>query len=157
MEPSAIIDEVKNAILRGRGGAGFPPAKCSTPEDVVNRGYLAINCDKQTRDFQDRLLVDFDPHRLGRHCHRAGPANWTRVLLHSWEYPSQAITMQRAIDEAEMGVFGGNGLLGKCDFDELPLHRGAGPSVVKTGLLEAIEGRRGWPRLNPPSRRSRSL
>ena len=65
MEPSAIIDEVKNAILRGRGGAGFPAGmKWSflPPEDGQPR-YLAINCDEaEPGTFKDRLLVDFDPH-----------------------------------------------------------------------------------------------
>lgn len=159
MEPSAIIDEVKNAILRGRGGAGFPAGmKWSflPPEDGQPR-YLAINCDEaEPGTFKDRLLVDFDPHLV---LEGIAIACWACKLDHAYffirgEYPSQAITMQRAIDEAyEMGVFGGNGLLGKCDFKvDCTLHRGAGAYICgeETGLLEAIEGRRGWPRLKPP-------
>ena len=63
--------------------------------------------------------------------------------------------MEQAIQEAyEMGIFGPKGLMGGAtDFAvECHLHRGAGAYICgeETGLLEAIEGKRGWPRLKPP-------
>ena len=87
MEPSAIIDEVKNAILRGRGGAGFPAGMKWTflpPEDGQPR-YLAINCDEaEPGTFKDRLLVDFDPHLvLEGIAIAAGPASWTMPTFSS--------------------------------------------------------------------------
>ena len=98
--------------------------------------------------FKDRLLVDFDPHLV---LEGIAIACWACKLDHAYffirgEYPSQAITMQRAIDEvAKMGVFGGNAQ-GACDFQSrLHAAPAAGAYICgeETGLLEAIEGRRG--------------
>ena len=64
-KPEEIVEEVKGAVLRGRGGAGFPAGlKWSfLPDPDGGRRYLAINCDEaEPGTFKDRLLVDFDPH-----------------------------------------------------------------------------------------------
>ena len=65
MEPKDIIDVVKDAELRGRGGAGFPAGmKWSflPPQDGGQR-FLAINCDEsEPATFKDQVLTEFDPH-----------------------------------------------------------------------------------------------
>ena len=64
-DPKDLVEEVKAAVLRGRGGAGFPCGlKWSfLPDPDGGRRYLAINCDEaEPGTFKDRLLVDFDPH-----------------------------------------------------------------------------------------------
>ena len=64
-KPADLVEEVKGAVLRGRGGAGFPAGlKWSfLPESDGGRRYLAINCDEaEPGTFKDRLLVDYDPH-----------------------------------------------------------------------------------------------
>ncbi|MFK7961231.1 MAG: NADH-quinone oxidoreductase subunit NuoF [Phycisphaerales bacterium] len=159
MDRGELVDLVKGAQLRGRGGAGFPAGlKWSfLPEPDGGRRYLAINCDEaEPGTFKDRLLVDFDPHLVLEGiaiCCYACQLDTAYFFIRG-EYRHQATTMQRAIDEAyAKGVFGGNGLLGKSDFKvECHLHRGAGAYICgeETGLLEAVEGRRGWPRLKPP-------
>jgi NADH-quinone oxidoreductase subunit F len=159
-KPEDLVDEVKAANLRGRGGAGFPAGlKWSfLPEADGGRRYLAINCDEaEPGTFKDRLLVDFDPHLV---LEGIAIACWacrldTAYFFIRGEYHHQAKVFQRAIDEAyENGIFGPQGLLrGKTDFKvECHLHRGAGAYICgeETGLLEAVEGKRGWPRIKPP-------
>ena len=159
-KPEEIIEEVKGAVLRGRGGAGFPAGlKWSfLPDADGGRRYLAVNCDEaEPGTFKDRLLCDFDPHLvlegIAIACYACRLD--TAYFFIRGEYHHQAKVMQRAIDEAyEHGVFGKQGLLkGKTDFAvDCHLHRGAGAYICgeETGLLEAVEGKRGWPRIKPP-------
>jgi NADH-quinone oxidoreductase subunit F len=160
MQPSEIVNQVKDANLRGRGGAGFPAGLKWTflpPPDGKTR-YLCINCDEaEPGTFKDRLLVDFDPHLVLEGIAIACYACQldTAFFFIRGEYHHQAKVMQRAIDEAyAKGIFGGKGLMnGASGFKlECHLHRGAGAYICgeETGLLEAIEGKRGWPRIKPP-------
>jgi NADH-quinone oxidoreductase subunit F len=160
MQPGEVVNIVKDANLRGRGGAGFPAGLKWTflpPPDGKTR-YLCINCDEaEPGTFKDRLLVDFDPHLILEGIAIACYACQldTAFFFIRGEYHHQAKVMQRAIDEAyAKGIFGGKGLLnGASTFKvECYLHRGAGAYVCgeETGLLEAIEGKRGWPRIKPP-------
>ena len=160
MDPSDLVELIKNAELRGRGGAGFP---CGVkwgflPEPDGGRRYLAINCDEaEPGTFKDRLLVDYDPHQV---LEGIAIACWacrldTAYFFIRGEYRHQARVMEQAIREAyEMGIFGSQGLMkGATNFAvECHLHRGAGAYICgeETALLEAVEGKRGWPRLKPP-------
>ena len=159
MKPEQVVDQVKESQLRGRGGAGFPCGLKWTflPPPDGGRRYLAVNCDEaEPGTFKDRMLVDFDPHLILEGVAIACYACRldTAYFFIRGEYHEQAKTMQRAIDEAyEHGIFGKPGLMGKSDFSvEMYLHRGAGAYICgeETGLLEAIEGKRGWPRIKPP-------
>ncbi len=161
LEPAQVLATVKDAVLRGRGGAGFPAGlKWSflAPEDGKGSRYLCINCDEaEPGTFKDRLLVDFDPHLI---LEGIAIACWACKLDVAYffirgEYHHQARVMERAIQEAYgAGVFGQQGLMrGKQKFAvECYVHRGAGAYICgeETGLLEAIEGKRGWPRVKPP-------
>jgi len=160
IEPSEIVNMVKDAGLRGRGGAGFP---CGLKWTFLPRGYegpqyLAVNADEsEPATFKDRLFFDFDPHQL---LEGIAISCWacrlqTAYIYIRGEYHEQAKYLRRAIDEAyKHGIFGGKGLLnGAVDFKvECYLHRGAGAYVCgeETGLLESLEGKRGWPRIKPP-------
>ncbi len=160
MRPEAVVDLVKESQLRGRGGAGFPCGLKWTflPEPDGGRRYLTVNCDEaEPGTFKDRLLCDFDPHLILEGVAIACYACRldTAFFFIRGEYHHQAKTVQAAIDEAyENGIFGKQGLLrGKSDFAvECHLHRGAGAYICgeETGLLEAVEGKRGWPRVKPP-------
>jgi NADH-quinone oxidoreductase subunit F len=160
LEPSKIVELVKESQLRGRGGAGFPCGLKWTflPPPDGGRRYLAVNCDEaEPGTFKDRLLVDFDPHLVleGIAIACAACRLDTAYFFIRGEYHHQAKVMQRAIDEAYAnGIFGPQGLLrGKSTFAvDCHLHRGAGAYICgeETGLLEAIEGKRGWPRIKPP-------
>ncbi len=161
MEPAKVVALVKDAVLRGRGGAGFPAGlKWSflAPEDGKGSRYLCINCDEaEPGTFKDRLLCDFDPHLI---LEGIAIACWACKLDVAYffirgEYHHQAKVMERAIEQAyQAGIFGKQGLLrGKVKHAvECHVHRSAGAYICgeETGLLEAIEGKRGWPRVKPP-------
>ena len=160
MDRTAVIDEVKAAELRGRGGAGFPAGmKWSfLPPADGERRYLAINADEsEPATFKDRLLIDFDPHQVIEGiaiCMYACQLD-TGYFYMRGEYHAQRPVLERAFKEAyENGIFGPNSRLGKINGrdPQLFLHRGAGAYVCgeETGLLESLEGKRGWPRIKPP-------
>ena len=160
MKPAAVVDLIKDSQLRGRGGAGFPCGLKWTflPEPDGGRRYLAVNCDEaEPCTFKDRLLIDFDPHLvlegIAITCYACGLD--TAYFFIRGEYRKQAKIVQNAIDEAyEHGIFGKKGLMkGKSDFAvECYLHLSAGAYICgeETGMLECIEGKRGWPRIKPP-------
>ncbi len=160
MTPAQIVDMVKESQLRGRGGAGFPCGLKWTflPPPDGGRRYLAINCDEaEPGTFKDRLLCDFDPHIILEGIAIACYACQldTAYFFIRGEYHHQAHVVEHAIKEAyDNGIFGKQGLLkGKNKFAvECYLHRSAGAYICgeETGLLEAIEGKRGWPRIKPP-------
>jgi len=160
-EPGDLVAMIKDAQLRGRGGAGFPCGlKWSflPAQDDSGRRYMAINCDEaEPGTFKDRLLIDFDPHLV---LEGIAIACYACQLDTAWffirsEYHHQTRVVEQAIKEAyETGIFGSKGLLsGKSTFAvECYLHRSAGAYICgeETALLEAIEGKRGWPRVKPP-------
>lgn len=160
MDRSDLVNAVKDSQLRGRGGAGFPCGlKWSfLPEPDGGRRYLAVNCDEaEPGTFKDRLLCDFDPHivleGIAIACYACQLD--TAYFFIRGEYHHQAKVMENAIREAyDNGIFGSPGLMrGKSNFVvDCYLHRGAGAYICgeETGLLEAIEGKRGWPRIKPP-------
>ncbi|MEX0777710.1 MAG: NADH-quinone oxidoreductase subunit NuoF [Phycisphaeraceae bacterium] len=160
MAPKEVIDLVKASELRGRGGAGFPAGlKWSflPPEDGKPR-YLTVNADEsEPGTFKDRLLLDFDPHLMLEGiaiCMHACRLDTAYIYIRG-EYHHQARTTQRALDEAYANkIFGEGSILGKIA-DRWPqcyVHRGAGAYICgeETGLLESLEGKRGWPRIKPP-------
>jgi NADH-quinone oxidoreductase subunit F len=160
MDPKAIVDVVKASELRGRGGAGFPCGLKWTflPPADGGRRYLAVNCDEaEPGTFKDRLLCDFDPHLILEGIAIACYACQldTAYFFIRGEYHHEADVVQHAIAEAyARGIFGKQGLLrGKRKFAvECYMHISAGAYICgeETGLLEAIEGKRAWPRIKPP-------
>ncbi len=158
--PEEIVEVVKAAELRGRGGAGFPCGVKWTflPEPDGKQRFLCVNCDEaEPGTFKDRLLVDFDPHSVIEGIAIACYACQldTVFFFMRGEWAKQAKIMQHAINEAyEHGIFGSQGILnGASSFAvECTLHRGAGAYICgeETALLEAVEGKRGWPRIKPP-------
>ncbi|MBL9140455.1 MAG: NADH-quinone oxidoreductase subunit NuoF [Phycisphaerae bacterium] len=159
-QPAQLVDQVKAAVVRGRGGAGFPAGlKWSflPPPDGGPR-YLCVNCDEaEPGTFKDRLLVDFDPHLVLEGIAISAYAAQLGVVYFfiRGEYHHQAKVFQKAIDEAYAnGIFGPKGLMnGRSKHAvEVVLHRSAGAYICgeETALLEAVEGKRGWPRVKPP-------
>ncbi|MBT4529635.1 MAG: NADH-quinone oxidoreductase subunit NuoF [Phycisphaerae bacterium] len=160
MKPEDVVDIVKAAELRGRGGAGFPCGVKWTflPDPDGETRYLCVNCDEaEPGTFKDRLLVDFDPHSviegIAIACYACKLDTAFFFMRGEWE--AQAKIMQNAINEAYTnGIFGSQGIMnGASEFAiECTLHRGAGAYICgeETALLEAVEGKRGWPRIKPP-------
>jgi len=160
MEPREVVDLVKQAEIRGRGGAGFPMGvkwSFMPPKDGDPR-YVAVNADEsEPGTFKDRLLIDFDPHLVLESiaiCMYANECDMAYFYIRG-EYHHQRHVFQKAIKEAyENHVFGENSRIGRIN-DRDPhiiIHRGAGAYICgeETGLLESLEGKRGWPRIKPP-------
>jgi NADH-quinone oxidoreductase subunit F len=160
LEPKAVIDLVKASELRGRGGAGFPAGlKWSflPPEDGKRR-FLAVNADEsEPGTFKDRLLLDFDPHLMLEGiaiCMHACRLDTAYVYIRG-EYHLQARVVENALREAYANkIFGPGSALKQINGrdPECFVHRGAGAYICgeETGLLESLEGKRGWPRIKPP-------
>jgi len=173
MAPGDVVEEVKKAVLRGRGGAGFPAGvkwgflppvpEGKVPGEPGAERYLAVNADEsEPGTFKDRLLMDFDPHLMLEGiaiCCYACRLNRAYVFIRG-EYHHQAHVVEEAIREAyEHGIFGESGLInseantgGDRFRVDCYLHRSAGAYICgeETGLLEGLEGKRGWPRIKPP-------
>ncbi|MDP2916138.1 MAG: NADH-quinone oxidoreductase subunit NuoF [Candidatus Aminicenantes bacterium] len=156
-KPEQVIDEVKKASLRGRGGAGFPAGlKWSfVPQKTDKPKYLCVNADEgEPGTFKDRSIMAHDPHLLIEGIIIAAYAVGihTAYIYIRGEYELIARRLEGAIGEAYAKGYLGKNILG-IGFDlELYVHRGAGAYICgeETGLLESLEGKRGNPRLKPP-------
>jgi len=153
----AIVSEVKNSGLRGRGGAGFPTGlKWSfMPKQVGDRPhYLVVNADEsEPGTCKDREIMRHDPHLFIEGCLIAAFAMGAHAcyVYVRGEFVREREHLQTAADEAyEAGLIGRNNVHG-WDFD-LVVHHGAGAYICgeETALLESLEGKKGMPRLKPP-------
>jgi NADH-quinone oxidoreductase subunit F len=153
--PAAIIDEVKAAGLRGRGGAGFPTGvKWGFLAEATPR-YLVVNADEsEPGSFKDRQLLERDPHQL---IEGIAITSYALGVHHAFvyvrgEYARPARRLQRAIDEALGAGYLGADVLGSGFGLDVTVHLGAGAYICgeETALLNSLEGRRGEPRLRPP-------
>jgi NADH-quinone oxidoreductase subunit F len=157
MDRQAVIDEVKKANLRGRGGAGFPAGtKWSFLPADRKTTYLCVNADEsEPGTFNNRCIMELDPHLLLEGIQIAGYATRTTTafIYIRVEYHKAYRILQKALDEAyAAGLFGRN-IMGHSGFSmDCYIHRGAGAYVCgeETGLIESLEGKRGWPRVKPP-------
>ena len=154
----AIVTEIKESGLRGRGGAGFPAGvKWSfMPKEIGDRPhYLVVNADEsEPGTCKDREIMRYDPHILLEGCLVAGFAMGahTAYIYIRGEFYDEASHIQQAIDEAYAGgLIGADACGSGWDFD-IHLHRGAGAYICgeETALLESLEGKKGQPRLKPP-------
>ncbi len=158
MKADEIVKTVIDSGLRGRGGAGFSAGQkwSFIPKEKKGPHYLAVNFDEsEPGTFKDRYLADYDPHQLLEGIAIASLATQCDVayIFIRGEYHRQAKVLERAIAEAyQHGIFGQQGMLGGNAKLECHVHRGAGAYICgeETGLLEALEGKRGWPRNKPP-------
>jgi len=158
MSSEDIIRTVTESGLRGRGGAGFSAGQkwSFIPKQKQCPHYLVVNADEaEPGTFKDRYLIDHDPHQLLEGLAIASIAAQCDIayIFVRGEYHRQAKVLHRAIHEAyEHRIFGPQGILGSSRKLDCYVHRGAGAYICgeETGLLEAIEGKRGWPRNKPP-------
>jgi len=159
MGPGDVLQVVKDANLRGRGGAGFPaglkwslvPQGPSSPD----MKYVVCNADEmEPGTFKDNWLLRGNPHQVIEGMLLAAYAIGARegyVFLRG-EYTEQAARMARAMGEAEAAGLLGERILNSGFTFRLHLHLSAGRYMCgeETGLLNALEGRRASPRSKPP-------
>jgi NADH-quinone oxidoreductase subunit F len=158
MKAEDVIRIVTESGLRGRGGAGFSAGQkwSFIPKEKKGPHYLAVNADEsEPGTFKDRYLIDYDPHQMLEGIAIAAKATQCDVayVYIRGEYHRQAKVLEQAIREAyEKKIFGAQGVFGSGYKLECYVHRGAGAYICgeETGLLESLEGKRGWPRNKPP-------
>ncbi|MEG2957178.1 MAG: SLBB domain-containing protein, partial [Christensenellaceae bacterium] len=157
MTPSDIVNEVKEAGLRGRGGGGYPAGRKWEQVAAQKEPIKYVVCNGDEGDpgaFMDRSIMEGDAHRMIEGMMIAGIAAGAHegyVYVRA-EYPLAVKRLQVAIDAARtQGLLGKNILGSGFDFD-LKINQGAGAFVCGEGsaLTASIEGNRGMPRVKPP-------
>ena len=153
----AIVQEMIDSGLRGRGGAGFPTGRkwSFMPKPGKFPHYLVVNADEsEPGTCKDRDILRFEPHKLIEGCLIAGFAIHAHVgyIYIRGEFYQEAVHLEEAIAQAyKEGLLGKNAAGSGWDFD-LYVHRGAGAYICgeETAQLSSIEGGKGLPRLKPP-------
>jgi NADH-quinone oxidoreductase subunit F len=148
LEPEDVLAELQKSGIRGRGGAGFA---MGTKASFIPKGdmdkYVVCNADEsEPGTFKDRELMQKNPHLLIEGICIAAyavGANKAFIFIRG-EYDLQATILEEALEEAKAAD-----MIGDLD---LWVHRGAGAYICgeETALLDALEGKRGNPRLKPP-------
>ena len=158
-DPGWIIDEIKKAELRGRGGAGFPTGqKWEMARKTRNHSikkYIVCNADEgDPGAYMDRSLLEGNPHLILEGIIIAGIAiSATQGFIYvRSEYPLALKHTMIAIRQArDLGILGENILSTGINFN-IEIVRGAGAFVCgeETALIKSIEGQMGQPRQRPP-------
>jgi formate dehydrogenase iron-sulfur subunit len=157
MDQAAIVEEVFNSGLRGRGGAGFPTGiKWRTVLNAPgDRMYIVCNADEgDSGTYADRMIMEGDPFVLIEGMTIAGlavGATMGYIYIRS-EYPHAFRTMQQAIAIAQKNGYLGPNVASSGRAFDLEARMGAGAYICgeETSLLESLEGKRGQIRPKPP-------
>ncbi len=155
--PSQLIEMVKQAGLRGRGGAGFATGvKWSfIPKNEEIPKYLVCNSDEsEPGTFKDRLIIEKDPHQLIEGITLASYAIGakTAFIYCRGEFYKGIKRLRDAIETAAKKGYVGNSILGTSYSLNIIVHPGAGAYIAgeETAQLNSLEGYRATPRLKPP-------
>ena len=160
LAPEEIIDMLKQAKVLGRGGAMFPiglkweftRGASGSPAEK----HIIANADEsEPGTFKDRGLMEEDPFSLVEAMIIAG---YTVGAENGWifvrgEYPRSYARLSNAVQKARDAGYLGRNILGREGFSfDIEMRLGAGAYICgeETALFEAIEGKRGFPRIKPP-------
>jgi NADH-quinone oxidoreductase subunit F len=155
-KPDEVIDLVKKAVVRGRGGAGFPAGiKWGFIPKAPGIKYVVINADEsEAGTFKDRELIEYNPHQMIEGALIAAYAIGATAVYCYFRGEFLKVTQnfeQALVDGYADNVIGQNifGSGFNCDFYS---HYGAGAYICgeETALLESLEGKLGQPRVRPP-------
>lgn len=157
MSGSEIINELQEAGLRGRGGAGFPTwRKLKFAYDADGDiKYIVCNADEgEPGTNKDRILLSTDPCSVFEGMIIAGKAvdSYVGFIYLRAEYSYLVPILEAALESSRSAGCLGKNIMGSgFDFD-IKLRSGAGAYVCgeETALFESIEGKRGEPRFRPP-------
>jgi NADH-quinone oxidoreductase subunit F len=154
--PVDVINVVKEAGLRGRGGAGFPTGVKwgFLPKDVYPR-YLCCNADEsEPGTFNNHQIIDKNPHQLIEGVALAAYAiECQKAFIYiRGEFAAGARRLEQAIADATARGFLGKNVFGTDVTIDIVVSRGAGAYICgeETALMESLEGKIGQPRLKPP-------
>jgi NADH:ubiquinone oxidoreductase subunit F (NADH-binding)/NADH:ubiquinone oxidoreductase subunit E len=156
-EADAVLAELDAAQLKGMGGAGFPAVRkwrTVRANKEATRKYIVCNADEsEPATIKDRGIIASVPHLLVEGMAIAGVVTGARegIIYIRHEYAREAEALQRAIDTARAEGALGERVLGSGSSFELEIFVSPGGYICgeETALLEALEGKRGQPRLKP--------
>ena len=155
--PEEVIETIKKAGLRGRGGAGFPTGmKWGFARNYqAEKKFVVCNADEgDPGAFMDRSIMEGDPHSVIEAmmiCGYCIGSNNGLIYIRA-EYPLAVHRLRVAIKQArELGLLGSNIFGTDFSFD-IEIRYGAGAFVCgeETALIHSMEGKRGEPTLKPP-------
>jgi NADH-quinone oxidoreductase subunit F len=157
MTPAQVVSEIKVAGLVGRGGAAFPTGVKleMTASAPAEERFIVCNGDEsEPGTFKDRVLMEGDPFSVLEGMTVSAYAAGARqgYLYVRGEYPRAQKILRQALETARRGGFLGEDILGTGFCFDIEVHSGAGAYICgeETALFEAIEGKRGFPRIKPP-------
>ena len=157
LTPADVTAQVKDANLRGRGGAGFGTGMKwgFLPKDSDKPVYLCCNADEsEPGTFKDRAIIEHDTHVLleGILISSYAIGAHTAYIYIRGEFAYGAQCLERAIAAAYANGLLGRNILGSGFDLDVYVHRGAGAYICgeETGLIESLEGKRAYPRIKPP-------
>ncbi|MFJ6690328.1 MULTISPECIES: NAD(P)H-dependent oxidoreductase subunit E [unclassified Streptomyces] len=155
--PAAVIREVTDAGLVGRGGAAFPTGRKwqATAAQPDHPHYLVCNADEsEPGTFKDRVLMEGDPYALIEAMTIAAYATGAHrgYLYLRGEYPRALARLTHAVEQSRTRGLLGDDVLGQGYAFDIEIRRGAGAYICgeETALFNSIEGHRGEPRSKPP-------
>lgn len=151
--PDAVITEVENSGLRGRGGGGFPTGKKwrSVSKHKGGKSYVICNGDEgDPGAFMDRSVMEGDPHKLleGMAIAAFAIGSDEGYIYVRAEYPLAIHRLRVAIKQAEETHYLGSNIMGTDFSFHIHIKEGAGAFVCgeSSALIASIEGERGMPR-----------
>ena len=154
LSPEKVLEEVKKANLRGRGGGGFPAGiKWETTRDADSDiKYVIVNADEgDPGAYMDRSLLEGNPHSVleGLAIGAYAIGSCQGFIYVRQEYPQAVSAVLKAIDDARSYGFLGKNILGSGFDLDVKVHRGAGAFVSgeSSALISAIEGKAGEPKV----------
>jgi NADH-quinone oxidoreductase subunit F len=167
MSPDALIAANKESEILGRGGAMFPLGlKSEFVRDAPGspqEKHIVVNADEsEPGTFKDRTLMEEDPFSI---IEAATLMGYTIGAANGWilvrgEYPRSYARLQTAVTKARAAGYLGKDVMGHAGFDfDIEVRLGAGAYICgeETALFEAVEGKRGFPRIKPPYPPSQGL
>lgn len=157
MQPQEVIDEIKAANLRGRGGAGFPAGikweACRREKENIK--YVICNADEgDPGAFMDRSILESNPHQVIEGiiiCAYAVGASQGYFYIRA-EYPQAVRIVKKALEQAREKGLLGNSILGSGFNFDIEIFQGSGAFVCGEGtaLVSSMEGKMGIPQTRPP-------
>lgn len=154
LSPEKVLEEVKKANLRGRGGGGFPAGiKWETTRNADSDiKYVIVNADEgDPGAYMDRSLLEGNPHSVleGLAIGAYAIGSCQGFIYVRQEYPQAVSAVLKAIDDAKSYGFLGKNILGSGFDLDVKVHRGAGAFVSgeSSALISAIEGKVGEPKV----------
>ena len=155
--PDKIIGELKQACLRGRGGAGFPTGVKweKVLHHRVKERYFVCNAgEHEPGTFKDRYLIKHFPHQLLEGCLIAAytvNAQKSYIYLNA-DFEEAKLHLERAIEEARQRGYLGNNVFGSGVDIDIEIFDGHGSYVAgeETAMLESMQGRPAEPKQKPP-------